>query len=176
MQSLLQRGLNVDEPLPLDVTVGSNDMRHDLARAADTEIPRWYFIQGAETSNDKILHVFTDSSMTAYGAWAYVVSENKSTLMMARKRVAPQKHITIPRLELMAAVIGARLCDHNMRNLECARVYLWSDSHIVLRWLISEKKHPIFINNRFREIRELTETYEWRYCPTESNPAYYQGD
>ena len=79
MQSLLQRGINWDEPLPLDVTVGWNDMRHDLARAADTEIPRCYFIQGAETSNDKILHVFTDSSMKAYGAGAYIVSENENT-------------------------------------------------------------------------------------------------
>ena len=133
MQSLWQRGINWDEPLPLYVTVGWNDLRHDLARAADTEIPRCYFTQGAETSNDRILHVFTDSSMKAYGACAYTVSDNESTLVMARTRVATQKHIMIPRLELMAAVIGARFCDHIMRNLECARAYLLSDSQIVLR-------------------------------------------
>ena len=58
-----------------------------------------------------------------------------------------------------------------MGNLEYAHAYLWNDNQIVLRWLTSEKKHPIFIKNRVREIKELTDTYKWRYCPTKSNPA-----
>ena len=122
-------------------------------------------------SNNKVLHVFTDSSMKAYGACAYIVFENESSLLMARNRVAPLRQMTIPKLELMAAVIGARLCDHVMSNLRCALAYLWSDSQIVLSWLSSEKTNSIFVNNGVKEIKKLTGSHQWRYCLTETNPA-----
>ena len=97
--------------------------------------------------------------MKAYGACAYIVSENESSLVMARNRVAPLRQMTIPKLKLMAAVIGARLCDHVMSNLRCARAYLWSDSQIVLRWLSSEKTNSIFVNNRAKESSALVQLH-----------------
>lgn len=61
---------------------------------------------------------------------------------MARNRVAPLRQMTILKLELTAAIIGIRLCDRVMSNLRFVRAYLWSDSLIVLRWLMSEKTTP----------------------------------
>ncbi|MES9974415.1 MAG: DUF1759 domain-containing protein [Candidatus Thiodiazotropha sp.] len=171
MQSLWQRKFEWDEPLPEDVTTVWTDISHDLSKAAKTEISRCYFKQETDSSRDKILHVFTDSSMKAYGACAYIVSGNESSLVMARNRVAPLRSMTIPKLELMAAVVGARLCDHVMSNLQCTRVYLWSDSQIVLRWLSAETTHSTFVNNRVKDIKTLTGNYQWKYCPTDANPA-----
>ena len=171
MQSLLLRKFEWDEPLPLDITTVWTNISHDLAKAAETEIPRCYFTQEADHSKDKVLHVFTDSSMKAYGACAFIVSENESSLVMARNGVAPIRQMTIPKLELMAAVVGARLCDHVMSNLQCARAYLWSDRQIVLSWLSPEKTNSTFVNNRVKEIKKLTCNHQWRYCPTETNPA-----
>ncbi|XP_053406421.1 uncharacterized protein LOC128559227 [Mercenaria mercenaria] len=90
---------------------------------------------------------------------------------MAKNRVAPLKQLTIPKLELTAAVIGARLCDHITSSIYCKRVFLWSDSQIVLKWLCSPKSQKPFVGNRVKEIMTLTNSHEWRYCPTESNPA-----
>ena len=58
-----------------------------------------------------------------------------------------------------------------MSDLRCAHAYLWSDSQIVLRWLSSETTNLIFINNRVKGIKTLTGNYQWRYCPTQANPA-----
>ena len=90
---------------------------------------------------------------------------------MSKTRVAPVKELTLPQLELMAAVIGARLTRHLLSALECKSATLWSDSQIVLQWLKSTKPLKRFISNRVKEIHDLTASYEWKYCSTTVNPA-----
>ena len=75
------------------------NISHDLAEAAETEIPVCYFTQETDSSNDQVLHIFTDSNMKAYGACAYIVSGSESSLVMARNRVALLRQKTIPKLE-----------------------------------------------------------------------------
>jgi hypothetical protein len=53
-------------------------------------------------SDTNVLHLFTDASKVAYGAWAYLVKGNESAFLMAKNRVASLKQLTIPQLELMA--------------------------------------------------------------------------
>ncbi|CAG2247533.1 unnamed protein product [Mytilus edulis] len=74
----------------------------------------------------------------------------------------------------MAAVIGARLSKDVIENLGVKRAVFWSDSQIVLHWLNSSKSLNKFVKNRVSEIKELTETHEWKYVPTEMNPADLQ--
>ena len=54
---------------------------------------------------------------------------------MSKTRVAPLKALTLPRLELMATVLGARLARHIMDSIHIEEVFLWTDSQIVLHWL-----------------------------------------
>ncbi len=90
---------------------------------------------------------------------------------MAKNRVAPLKSLTLPRLELMAALVGARLATHLQDSLPATNITLWSDSQIVLHWLSTSKTLKKFIANRVTEIRDLTDAHSWRYCPTHDNPA-----
>ncbi|XP_060559755.1 uncharacterized protein LOC132719842 [Ruditapes philippinarum] len=90
---------------------------------------------------------------------------------MAKTRVAPLKKLTLPRLELMAAVIGSRLSKHLQQNTSITQIYLWSDSQIVLSWLQTPKTLPRFVRNRVIEIQALSENRKWNYCPTKENPA-----
>ncbi|GFT16502.1 pro-Pol polyprotein [Nephila pilipes] len=75
-----------------------------------------------EESNLSI-HTFVDASKTAYAACIFLRSEScrgsvTVQLLQARSRIAPMKTITIPRLELMAAVIGARLFSSMKQSLK----------------------------------------------------------
>jgi len=59
------------------------------------------------------LHGFCDASISAYGACLYLRSEtneeSKVHLLCAKLRVAPLKSLTIPRLELSAALLWIEL-------------------------------------------------------------------
>ena len=60
------------------------------------------------------LHTFTDASQQAYGAATYArhLYEDESVtchLVASKSRVAPLQAVSIPRLELMTAVVGLRL-------------------------------------------------------------------
>jgi hypothetical protein len=70
---------------------------------------------------------------------AFICNGKDSTLVMAKNRVAPLKPLTLPKLELMAALIGARLAKYLQTTFPTADITLWSDSQIVLYWLSTKK-------------------------------------
>lgn len=49
------------------------------------------------------------------------------------------KKLTLPQLELMAALIGARLTNNVMETLEPRNVTFWIDSQIVIHWHHNER-------------------------------------
>ncbi len=59
--------------------------------------------------------------------------EMTTSLVASKSRVAPLKRLTLPRLELMGAVIAARLASTLMKALQMDRTQLrlWTDSMIV---------------------------------------------
>jgi hypothetical protein len=91
-----------------------------------------------------------DASEKAYGACVYVCDGENAMLVISKNRVAPLKNITLPRLELMAAVIGARLGNNIQQNigLDFDSITYWSDSQVVLHWLSSSKSFNKFVENR----------------------------
>ena len=174
MQSIWEQKHEWDTPLLQDIRTKWLTLVQDLQEVLEIEIPRCYFEGEKSAENTKHeLHVFTDASQSAYGACAYIVSGGKSALVMARNRVVPLKRITLPKLELMAAVVGARLAKHLLENLNVGHtdVNFWSDSQIVLKWITTSKPLKTFIANRITEIKDLVNKQRWRYCPTDTNPA-----
>lgn len=88
--------------------------------------------------------------------------------------MAPIKKVTLPRLELLAALVGARLLTYVAEALARFKMdyTLWTDSTIALTWIksVSVKWKP-FVANRVKEINEKTDSTKWRYCPGKDNPA-----
>lgn len=101
-------------------------------------------------------------------------TETTSTLICAKTKVAPLNPVTIPRLELMGAVLVANLMNRISENLLIPkeRIHLWTDSSIVLCWL---RKHPstlkTFVGYRVKEIQELYDETHWHHVRTHENPA-----
>ncbi|GFV48730.1 integrase catalytic domain-containing protein [Trichonephila clavipes] len=125
------------------------------------------------------LHGFSDASQSAYGAVVYcksITSDRKMLvhLIASKSRVAPTKQTTIPRLELCAAVLLAKLV-HRVKQalkLNVTNTFLWSDSMIVLSWIRKESYQlKTFVANRITTIQEMTSSEQWRYVATEDNPA-----
>ncbi|GFW30558.1 integrase catalytic domain-containing protein [Trichonephila clavipes] len=83
------------------------------------------------------------------------------------------KTITIPRLELMAATIGARLFSSVKHALKISNIktYFWTDSSTVLTWIIRREQWSVFVANRKSEIRKLTTSEDWFHISTDQNPA-----
>ena len=95
------------------------------------------------------------------------------SFVTAKTRVAPLKALTIPRLELMATMIAARLTKFVLTALHVHNppIFMWSDSQIVLHWIKSQKPLPAFVRYRITEMNSLLPNATWNYCPTAENPA-----
>ncbi|CAG4990908.1 unnamed protein product [Colias eurytheme] len=123
--------------------------------------------------------VFTDASETAYAAAVYWRTENNRgeynvSLIASKARVAPLKPISMPRLELQAALLGSRLA-HTIENeldLQVTNKTYWTDSSIVLSWIKCDPRtFKTFVAHRLAEIEELTKPQDWRWIPSAHNPA-----
>ena len=88
------------------------------------------------------LHNFSDASTVGYGACAYVRvvfadGVAKCCLLMGKSRVAPLKRVSIPRLELVAAVVAVKMSTMISRevDIKLSKVYFWTDASVVLQYL-----------------------------------------
>ncbi|UYV62920.1 hypothetical protein LAZ67_2002452 [Cordylochernes scorpioides] len=177
LQSLWKQKLNWDDPLPDTLCSQWKKIEKELSVLNKIQIPRYFSCRGALLSVE--LHGFCDSSEVAYAAVFYVRSHFKSgkvkvSLIASKTRVAPLKMISIPRLELCAALLLATLYDtiRNSLCLQIDRVFLWTDSKIVLSWIKSESRHwKPFVGNRIAEIQRLTLHSSWHYVISKNNPA-----
>lgn len=125
------------------------------------------------------LHHFADASEEGYGTVTYLLLHNHQGLVhsaftMGKSRVAPLKPVTIPRMELTAALVAARMDKLWRRELrmKLQDSVFWSDSTSVLKYIKNETtRFCVFVANRVSEILKLSNPSQWRYVSTTQNPA-----
>ncbi|XP_011883589.1 PREDICTED: uncharacterized protein LOC105570760 [Vollenhovia emeryi] len=148
----------------------------NLSELNDLRFPRWMFVSPMRETNITF-HVFCDASKKAYAAIIFTrmecASEVNISFVTAKARVAPVASMTIPRLELLAACMGARLARSTLNSLKMVdkRITYWSDSSTVVFWVQHNCPWAPFVANRVREIRGLSSHGEWRHIPGDLNPA-----
>ena len=125
------------------------------------------------------IHNFSDASENGYGTASYIILTNKDgqkccTLLMSKSRVAPLKKVTIPRMELTAAVIAVKV-DRLLRQeleIKLEKSVFWTDSVTVLRYIENDASRlKTFVANRVSYIREATSPFQWKYVNSSLNPA-----
>ena len=84
------------------------------------------------------LHTMSDASTIGYGQCSYLrlVDEHGAihvSFLMGKARVAPKRTVSIPRLELAAATVSAKMTDALKDELtyEGLQEYYWTDSKVV---------------------------------------------
>nr|CAH7766504.1 unnamed protein product [Callosobruchus chinensis] len=158
LQNIWKLHLGWDESLPLSLHTEWQNMYNSLAHINDIRVNRNVLCDNPKRIE---LHGFADSSEKAFGACIYIRSVDESgriyvNLFCAKSRVAPVKPVTIPRLELCAALLLAQLYDKVISSWKgnIDAVHLWSDSTVTLGWLRgSPHQWKVFVANRVSEIQ-----------------------
>ena len=177
LQDLCKENVGWDDPLPEEVHARWQRWCEDLSNLKDIAVTRCVKPTGFTPTKFE-LHHFSDASTTGYGQCSYLRCVDDQghvhcCLLMAKSRVAPTKITTIPRLELQAAVISAKLGVLLERELDIeVEHYFHTDSKVVLGYIANEaKRFHVFVANRVQTIGELTDKDRWRYVSTDENPA-----
>ncbi|KAL7290921.1 hypothetical protein TKK_0015649 [Trichogramma kaykai] len=115
LRDMWLHGADWDATLPEELVDRWVDFRDALPLINLIRVPRW---TNVHEKTQWQLHGFADSSERAYGAVVYAVTPGTSAIILtAKSRVAPKKEETLPRLELCAAVLLARLVKHLLDGL-----------------------------------------------------------
>ncbi|XP_054600468.2 uncharacterized protein [Nothobranchius furzeri] len=179
LQELCHRGIGWDAPLPEDVKPRWEEWMNGLLKLMEVSVPRCYHPHDFHGIVRVELHHFSDASCVGYGACSYLRYKNDKdevhcSLVMAKSRVAPSKVTSIPRLELAAAVISAKVsvvlkCELDMK---IDQEFFWTDSQVVLGYINNDaRRFHIFVANRVQLIRDNSDPNQWHYVDTSENPA-----
>ncbi|UYV75132.1 hypothetical protein LAZ67_12002594 [Cordylochernes scorpioides] len=167
-----------DEPIESDIKSNWNKFQTQLSCLKEIKIPR-YLNSSSSEIEELQLHGFCDASLNAYSAVFYLktrfkIQKIKINLITSKTKVAPLKTITIPRLELSAALLLAQLNQVILESFpfQPDKTFLWTDSQICIDWIRSDaSRWKAFVSNRVSSIQNLTQITDWFHVSSQDNPA-----
>ena len=179
VQELCRLRLGWDDQIPDEILRRWQRWLSSLLHLDSFSISRCYLPQSFGALSSAQLHHFADASNDGYGCVSYLRLKNQAgqihcSFVFGKGRVAPLKQLTIPRMELAAAVLAVRVEVQLQRELDLPleQSVFWSDSTSVLGHLRNEKAwFKTFVANRVAFIRENTSPSQWNFVPGHMNPA-----
>ena len=179
LQCMCREQADWDTPLPEELKQRWEHWRESLFHLERLKIQRCLKPAGFGEVVTAELHHFSDASTSGYGQCTYLRLLNRESnvhcsLIIGKSRVAPLKHVTIPHLELVAALVSVKISALLQRELEYENVteWFWTDSKIVLGYIANNaRRFHVFVANRVQQIRDHTDPSQWRYVGTRENPA-----
>lgn len=178
VQDLYRMGSDWDEPASDEIWQRWEVWRNEIIRTQLLRVPRCPFYN-VDAITDIQLHIYADASEAAFAAVAFwrVSRGTKVDLsfVLGKVKVSPTQLLSIPRLELNAAVLATRLLDEIQRSHDSIRInkiVMWTDSETVLKWIRSDqRKYKQYVGFRVAEIAASTPSSLWRWVPTSMNVA-----
>ena len=134
-------GIGWDDPLPEDQAQRWVKFLNSLLRLKEIRFPRSLWPE-EEVVGLPILVIFSDGSALAYGTVAYIRWELRgggfwARIIMSKCKIAPKHILSIPRMELLAIVLGNRIKNFILKetNIVFAKTYQLVDSSTVLGYV-----------------------------------------
>lgn len=162
LQQLCRDKADWDEPIPDQARVKWEKWRSELLDLEELKIPRCFVPKGFGEPSSIELHHFSDASVDGYGQCSYLRLVNKSnqvhcSFAMGKSRVTPLKNVTVPRLELTAALVSTKVSAVLRQELDYKNVkeVFWTDSQVVLGYIRNDaRRFHVFVANRVQQIRD----------------------
>ena len=168
-----------DDPVPENLASKWRKWRSSLVDLQEFEVKRCLKPPQFGTTAKVELHHFSDASEVGYGECSYVRMRNSQgdvhcSFLMGKARVTPLKQISIPRLELTAAVLSVKTGEFLKDELKYENVtqHYWVDSKVVLGYIKNEaKRFHTYVANRVQQIHDLSDPESWLYVESRHNPS-----
>lgn len=168
-----------DSVLPEDMKGRWVEWQQSLQCLSEVHVPRPYTKMSLSQAKCVELCIFSDASMKAICAVSYlkVMARDDTTevgFVLGKARLAPQPELTIPRLELCAAVMAVEMSEVICEEIDhpINKISFYTDSKVVLGYIYNQsRRFYVYVNNRVRRIRESTTPEQWHFVTTDQNPA-----
>ncbi|XP_063389047.1 uncharacterized protein LOC134674826 [Cydia fagiglandana] len=177
IQLLWVSGVDWDSEVPIAIAQEWRKFKSQLAEMSSLSIPRRMVVSFVSLQ----LHGYCDASEKGYCAVIYcrVVQNDGSVvvrLCCAKTKVAPLRKCSIPRCDLLTAVLLSDLIVSFTEALKDFHtfddIHAWSDSTVALTWIRScPSKWKTFVANRVAHIQENVPPENWHHVSGSDNPA-----
>ena len=179
LQSLCRDKSDWDDPVPEPLQHSWEKWRNSLHHLEKLKIQRCYKPHAFRELTSVQLHHLLDASDHGYGQCSYLRLTDDTgrvhcSFVMGKARVTPLKPVTIPRLELTAALLSVRISASLREELEYDQIteVFYTDSQVVLGYIKNDaRRFHVFVANRVQQIRDNSTPDQWKYIETKENPA-----
>ena len=179
LQRLCRDKSDWDDPVPEPLRHSWEKWRNSLHHLEKLKIQRCYKPHAFGEFTSVQLHHFSDASDHGYGQCSYLRLTDDTgrvhcSFVMGKARVTPLKPVTIPRLELTAALLSVRISASLREELEYDHIteVFYTDSQVVLGYIKNDaRRFHVFVANRVQQIRDNSTPDQWKYIETKENPA-----
>ena len=179
LQELCRLNIGWDDPIPEEFAKWWGTWLSDLPKLEYLKIQHCFQPVDFGEIVSAELHNFSHAFQRGYGAVLYLCLTNDKqdrscSFVMGKSRLSPLKTVTIPRLELPAAVLATKLDKSIKKEIDILinQSVFWTDSTCVVSYIAStDKRFHTFVANRVSSIRKASFPSQWNYVDTKSNPA-----
>ncbi|XP_036346423.1 uncharacterized protein LOC118755704 [Rhagoletis pomonella] len=173
-QEIWRNNVGWDDVIPDSIAMKWLEHRSELQLLSNLQVTRW--IGSGTTGSFTELHIFADgtSLRRRYVCTHLATRRPGHCCCWSKTKVAPLKTTTLPRLELCAAHLAAKLVQSVLHSWDDLRypLYAWTDSTITLAWIQAHpSKWMTFIANRVADIQEIPPPECWNHGRSELNPS-----
>ena len=179
LQALSRKNIGWDDLIREAEKIQWRRWLDDLPKLQEVQVDRCFRPREFGEVREVQLHLFSDASRQGYASVAYLRAKDENSqihcaFVMGKARLAPVREISIPRLELTAAVISVKLSKIIREELDVnfQKVFYWTDSMSVLKCINNEsKRFHTFESNGLTVIHKGSSHSEWHYVNRDNNSA-----
>ena len=179
LQDLCRRNVDWDDPVPGEILPRWERWRTELPLLEKVKIQRCVKPPGFGSPIQTEVHSFADASESGIGQVSYLRLVNEKgevhvSFLMAKSRVPPIKPISIPRMELTAAVVSVNVTTMLKSELdyENLKSVYYTDSEVVIGYINNEaRRFHVYVGKRVQYIRDRSNPEQWHHVPGKDNPA-----